>query len=256
MRLQLAAPLLVAFLLAMARAGAWILVAPPFAGRLLPTQVKTGLAAALALAAAPRLAAHPVPLEAAPLVGAAALQVTVGLALGLSTLILLSAAQAAGELIDLAGGFSAAQALDPLTNLSASVFGRFYQLLATTVLFVIGGHLVLVRGFLASFAAVGLSAPALGELSRVLLRDLAMFLVAALEIAGPLLAALFLTDIVLGLLSRAAPQLNVFSLGFALKIAMTLLLAGVALTSLPGEVGSLLEHALRAGAAILRALGG
>ena len=81
------------------------------------------------------------------------------------------------------------------------------------------------------------------------------FFTAAIEIAAPLLAALFLAEISLGLLSRAAPQLNVFVLGFPLKILLTLLLAGLALPLLPDAVSSLLEHTLRAGGSVVRAFG-
>ena len=256
MKVELASGLLVGFLLATARAAAWLLVAPPFSNRMVPTQVKVGLAAALGLAAAPKLAARGVPLETGALLGAAVLQVAIGLALGFVTQVLFSAVQAAGELVDLFGGFTIAQAYDPFSNATASVFGRFYQLLSIVLLFAIDGHLLLVRGFLDSFAAFGLSSDDLGDLARLLTHSLGLLFVAAIEIAGPLLAALFLAEVMLGLLSRAAPQMNVFSLGFPFKILLTLLLAGVTLPLLPQAVSSLLHDALRSTAALARALGG
>ena len=72
-----------------------------------------------------------------------------------------------------------------------------------------------------------------------------MFL-AAIQIAGPLIAILFLTDLVLGLLSRVAPPLNVFSLAFPAKILLTLGILGTALFTLPRSVASLAEHAVTA----------
>lgn len=257
MTLELAPGLVVGFVLAAVRAAAWLFVSPPFNTRLVPTQVKVGFAAALALATAPRLSATPVPVDVVPLVTAALAQVGVGLALGFVCLLLFSAVQAAGDLIDLFGGFTIAAAYDPLSLHQSSVFGRLYQLTATVLLFAIDGHLLLVRGFVASFDAVPAGGLALGGgLSELLTRGLGLLFVSALEIAGPLLVALFLADAVLGLLSRAAPHLNVFALGFPFKILLTLLLAGFALPLLPGAVSGLVGQAVRAGADAVRALGG
>jgi flagellar biosynthetic protein FliR len=164
--------------------------------------------------------------------------------------------QAAGELIDLFGGFTVAPAFDPLSNAQSSTFGRFYQLLAVTLLFVINGHILLVRGFMTSFEAINATSPRLENLSGNLASAVALFFLAAIEIAAPLLAALFLAEVALGLLSRAAPQMNVFLIGFPFKILLTLLLGGLALPLLPGSVESLLGQAMRHGANITRAFTG
>jgi flagellar biosynthesis protein FliR len=229
------------YLLALVRATAWVFVMPPFASRAVPRQVKVGLAAALALALGPSLAKHAVPLEAGPLVGAAMLQALAGLALGFLGVVVFAAFQAAGELIDTFSGFSIAAALDPISGVQANVFGRFYQLLATTLLFATNGHLLVVRGFLTSFDAAPLTSVSLETLASVLIDNVGMFFVAAVEIAGPLLAALFLAEVCLGLLTRAAPQMNVFILGLPLKILLTLSLAGMAIPLLPGALDSLIK---------------
>ena len=254
MDLTLSPGLLVGFVLAAVRAAAWLFVSPPFNTRLVPTQVKVGLAAALALVTAPRLGTSEVPTEVVPLVVAALVQVGVGVVLGFVGLLLFSAVQAAGDLIDLFGGFTIAAAYDPFSLSQSSVFGRLYQLVAVVLLFAIDGHLLLVRGFVTSFDAVPATGLALGDLSDLLTRGLGVFFLAALEIAGPLLAALFLAEVVLGLLSRAAPHMNVFALSFPFKILLTLLLASVALPLLPGAVSGLLGQVLRAGADAVRAI--
>ena len=78
-----------------------------------------------------------------------------------------------------------------------------------------------------------------------------MFL-SAIQIAGPLIAVLFCADIGLGLLSRVAPSLNAFSLGFPVKILLTLGGAGLAMTMLPQSVGSIVDKAVKA---VLAAIG-
>ena len=255
MTIELAPQALTGFLLVMVRAIAWIVVAPPFSMRAIPVQVKIGLAAALALAAGPKMAPASVALETVPLIGATLTQVAIGLMLGFLTMMFISAVQAAGEMIDLFGGFSISSAFNPLSDSSAGVFGRFYHLLALTLLFAINGHLLLIKGFLTSFDAVPLSGVAFRDLSGVFIDTVGQFLLAAVEIAAPLLAVLFLAEIGLGLLSRAAPQMNIFALGFSLKILVALGLAGLAIPVLPGAVTSLLEGALRTGGAALRGLG-
>lgn len=229
------------YLLALVRATAWVFVMPPFSQRSVPRQVKTGFAAALALVLGPRLAEHAVPLEAGPLLEAAILQALAGLALGFLGVVIFAVFQAAGEFIDTFSGFSISAAFDPSSGVQANVFGRFYQLLAVTLLFAIDGHLLVVQGFLTSFEAAPLTSVSLESLAGVLVDNVGMFFLAAIEIAGPLLAALFLTEVCLGLLTRAAPQMNVFILGLPLKIIMTLSLAGMAIPLLPDALSTLLR---------------
>ncbi len=247
MTLSIDSTLLVGYVLAMARAGAWIAVAPPFNARFVPIRIKAGFAAALALALGPRLAEQTVPLDTAPLIGAMVLQVAAGAALGFLAHLLFAAFQSAGSVIDLFGAFSIAQAFDPVSGVQTSVFGRFYALVASVLLFATGGHLLLVRGFLTSFEALPISGFQSDRLAEVFTADLSTFFLAALEIAAPLVAALFLTDVALGLLSRAAPEMNVFLLGLPLKVFVTISLVSVVIPVFPGTVSHLTDTAVRHG---------
>jgi flagellar biosynthetic protein FliR len=238
------------FLLALVRATAWVFVCPPFGTRMIPTPVKIGLAAALTVALGESVTDLAVPLEAGPLIGAAALQLFAGLTLGFIGVLLFAAFQAAGSFVDLFGGLGAAQLYDPMSQATSSVFGRFYQLLATVLLFALDGHLLLVRGFLTSFEASPTGLPGTGDLAGGMVEGLGMFFVAALEIAAPLLAALFLADIALGLLARSAPDLNVFLVGLPGKLLLTLSLVGLTLPLLPRAVESLTETVVGAGTSL------
>jgi flagellar biosynthetic protein FliR len=234
------------FLLAMVRAVAWVFTCPPFGTQFVPTTVKLGLAGALTVAMGPHLEDMAVPLDAGHLVGAAVLQVFAGVALGFIGILLFSSFQAAGSFIDLFGGFTVAQLYDPLTQQTTSVFGRFYQLLAMVLLFATGGHLLLVRGFLDSFAAAPLTVPDAGRLGDGLAQGIGHFFLAALEIAAPLLGALFLADVAIGLLARAAPDMNVFLLGLPVKLLLTLSLVGATIVLLPGAVAGVTDDVVRA----------
>ena len=94
--------------------------------------------------------------DSATLLKLVLLQTMTGLILGFLTQILFSAIQGAGQLIDTFGGFTLSMAMDPFGNNQSSQFGRFYQLIATTLLFVTNGYLLLIKGFMTSFQVVPL----------------------------------------------------------------------------------------------------
>jgi len=262
MTLQLAPGLLISFLLALVRASTWLSISPPFNTRTLNVRVRVGLAAGLAMFVAPNLApataasASQLPVSTVAFIGSVVLQAFTGMVLGFLTLFMVAAVQAAGALIDITGGFTISTAYDPLLNNQTSVIGRFYNLLAVTLLFATNAYLLLIKGFLTSFEAVPLSSSSLTALAKLLVNDLGTFLVSAVEIAGPMVAVLFLAEVVLGLLARAAPQMNIFALGFPLKILLVLLLLGSMLPLLPNALSNLIEHALREGNTLLRSATG
>jgi flagellar biosynthesis protein FliR len=90
------------------------------------------------------------------------------------------------------------------------------------------------------------------SLAKLLTGDIALFFVSALEIAAPLLAALFLAEAALGLLARAAPQMNIFQLGLPVKILVTLTLAGLALPLLPDAVSGMTNQIVKQGLGFIR----
>jgi flagellar biosynthetic protein FliR len=242
MTLQIGTANLVAFLLCALRIAAWLEISPPFATSGTPRLVRLMLAAGVALAVTGDSLPHAPAAEFGPLVTSAVEQLFIGAALGFLTRLLFSAVEAAGSLIDLAGGFSLAFAYDPLSATNTSVFGRFYGVLATTLIFATNAHLVILQGFLRTFSSLPLDGTlSLSQLDQTLVHGVTAMFVAALQIAAPLLAVLFLADVALGLLSRISPQLNVFQVSFPLKIMLTLGLVGTGFATMPRiitELGS------------------
>jgi flagellar biosynthetic protein FliR len=244
---------LVVFLLVLIRVGTWLWITPPFGGRMVPVTVRILASVALALPlTAPALAAtDSVPSGAGELAWAAVQQVVIGAALGLACLTLISAVQSAGALVDLFGGFSISQAYDPMLVQQSSVMARIYQLTAGVLLLVTGAHLLLLQGFAATLDVLPVDGSLdLAATATALTSSLTTLMVSALQIAGPLIGIAFLTDVALGLMTRVAPALNAFSLGFPLKIGVTLLLVALAVPMLPPAVVGLSEDAVRAMAAI------
>ena len=244
MGIELAMPTLLGLLLGSVRSAAWLLVSPPFATRTIPGTVKAMFAVALALPVAAQIGPAIPQLSTGALISAVVLQVVTGAALGFVTYLLFAAIQAAGDLIDLFGGFTLAQAYDPMSMSQSSIFGRFHQLLGLTLLFVTDAHLVIVAGFLRSYEAIPVTeGVAMDVTADALLDGISQFFLAALEIAGPMVVVLFLADVALGLLTRVSPQLNAFALGFPIKIFLTLALIGFTFPLLPGVVEGLSDTA-------------
>lgn len=257
--MQLTFPLAVieVVMLAGVRIAAFLVVAPPFANKSVPGTVKAMLAMGLGLAIAPR-AARAAAEAGTPAGGSIAsgtgafigdllLQVLVGAALGFVVAMVFSAVQSAGSMIDLFGGFQLASAFDPMSMTNGAQWSRLYQLTTIVLLFASNAYQVMIAGLARTFDALPLgSGLDLAALAHTLTTGLTDMFVAALQIAGPLIAVLFLADAGLGLLTRVAPALNAFALGFPLKILLTLTLGVTAYLALPNVVAALTDSSISA----------
>ncbi len=240
--MEVPATLILTVLLGAARAGAFLVIAPPFASRAIPRQVKALLSVAIALPVVPATQGRVPVADTAAVVSALVLQIITGAALGFVCLLIFTAVSAAGDLLDVFGGFSLTFAQDPLMQTGNAVWGKAFQLIAVTLLFTSGGYLVVLQGFLRSFDAVPLDGGLdLTTLASVLTGGLGQLLLSALQICAPLLAVLFLADVGLGLLTRVAPALNAFSLAFPFKILLTMVMVGTTIAGLPTVVENLTD---------------
>lgn len=245
MKIALDAAAISAFALALIRATVFLLFAPPFNTKSIPLSVKAGLAAALSIAVVPQIPTATLSLDAAPFAAAILTQAIVGLVMGVIMMMVMSAVQSAGAIIDVFAGFSLAALYDPLADTTSSVFGRFYQLIATTLIFATNAHLLIVRGFFDSFRVIPANAYQPKVIARILTVNLGQLFIAALEIAGPVVACLFLTELTMGLLARAAPSLNVFALAFPVRVGVTLLVVALAVPLLSPAVSNLVDLGIR-----------
>ena len=250
MDLQIPTSTLIGFSLALVRATAFIAICPPFNSPAVPVRVRVGLATGIALAIAGPLGASAAPdvLEIGPYLFALLTQALAGVAFGFCIYVLFAAVQGAGELIDLQIGFSLGAVLDPLSGVNAAPIGRFHQVLAIGILFAINGHVLVIRGFLRSVEAVPSGTIDFESFGQELIGLLRTFMIAIVEIGLPVLAALFLTEVALGLIGKAAPQLNVLVIGFAAKTFVAIGLLALTVALLPTQMESLLMQSIRAGA--------
>jgi flagellar biosynthetic protein FliR len=236
---------LIAFLLALVRAAAWMIAMPAFSDlKVIPPTALAGTAAGLAVLAAPSIPTSMLPTDTPGLIGAIVLQALTGLAMGYVVNLLFQSFTAAGAVLDLAGGLNLPGAIDPLSLNQTPMIGQFYQQVALLLLFGTGGYLDIVAGFIHSFSLRGFSLQATSTVATVAIADLSTLFTSSLEMAGPILLVLFATQIALALLSRAAPQVNVFLLGMPLQVFLTLSLVAVSVSVFPSFLTGVVQHAL------------
>lgn len=234
-----------AALLAVVRTTAFIVIAPPFSYNAFPLRIKGMLALGLGLAMTSRVAAGHQESGTGEFVVSVLLEIVTGAALGFLVYLVFATVQSAGSLIDLFGGFSMAQAFDPQAMVNGAQFTRLFQMTALALLFASDGYQLIIGGLARSFDAVPLGgALDLTHPVQVMAGSVMEMFIAAVQIAGPLLVVLFLADAGLGLLTRVAPALNAFALGFPLKIMLTLSLGGLVVIGLGPTVAALVTTAM------------
>ncbi|WP_300682379.1 flagellar biosynthetic protein FliR [Nocardioides sp.] len=238
---------IMAFLLASVRIVAWLMVAPPFNTRSVPTMAKVVLAVSLAFVVSGTIADDRLPATTPELLLTAFNQVLIGVAMGFVMQLLFTAVSLAGTLIDNFGQFAMVAAFDPLSMNTNSVFGRLYTWLATVLLLVSGAHVLIIGGLLKTFEFLPLDgSPDLGSWQTVLMTAFRMLMTMSLQIALPLMAVFFIADLSLALLTKVAPALNAMSIMFPAKIGLTLLLVGASFPMLPTVIDKLTTYALDA----------
>ena len=233
-------------LLATVRMTAFLVVAPPFAHQAFPGRIKAMLGVGLGLAVTQRLTAGYTARDTAGFFTGVVLELVTGLVLGFLVMLVFAAVQSAGSLIDLFSGFQMAQAFDPQMMVNGAQFTRLLQMAALALLFSSDGYQLVIGGLTGSFTALPLAGGIdLAQPVQAMTSAVTGMFLAAVQIAGPLLVVLFLADVGLGLLTRVAPALNAFSLGFPLKIMLTLALAGFLFLALPRIVSTLAGQAAK-----------
>ena len=236
----------VAFFLALLRATAFLYFCPPFSNNMIPFLAKVGIGAGLAMAAVPSVSHDPLPLSLPSLVGALLVQIAVGALIGFVVQLFVGAVQGAGSMVDQFSGLNLPPAIDPLSLDQSPLLARMYEWMATVLIFVSGAFLILAQGFVRSFAVIGTTVPEhdMQQLPTFLSSDLVSFFAASAEIAAPLVAVVFVAQILLGLLAKSAPQANVFVLGFPLQILLVLGGLGLAMVALPSDVTNLVTRSM------------
>lgn len=219
------------FLLVWIRILGLFLTAPFFNSRLIPILTKIGFSFLLGVIIFPTVMTQK---AETPVLGFYILsllaELFLGLVLGFITNLVFSALQIAGEIIDFQMGFGFVNVVDPLSQFSSSVMGQFYLTVALLYYLGIGGHHLSIRGIAYSFQVIPLGTFTLqSEMFSSFLNLFQEVMVIALQLGAPVMAALFLSNFTLAIISRAIPQMNVFIVGLPLNIGVGFFLSLITL---------------------------
>lgn len=220
------------FVLSLGRTSAWMAASPLFSANGIAGVGRLAFAIALALLATPIGMGEVPPDTLSAFLTVLGGQIALGLVMGWVTGLALAVFQSAGTIIDMTSGFSVGSLLDPSTGVRAAIMSRFFTVAFLALFFATNAHLIVVGGFVRSFRASPVTEmPLLGaENVAMAARSMSDLMVAALEIAAPVLAALLIAEAALALAARFVPQANVFVLGLPLKL-------GIATTGVASLVG-------------------
>lgn len=233
---------LAAFVFPMARILALVATAPVLGNRGVPARIRLGLGLALTLVIAPL--AGPIPdISPSSWEGLLILvqQIVIGTAMGLAMRVAFAAVDMAGELIGLQMGLGFANFFDPTQGSNAPVVAQFMGLLAILFFLALNGHLLIISTLAQSFSVLPIGADLFGAQAAysVVTWGGRMF-ESGLTLALPVVAALLIANLTLGVLTRTAPQLNIFAVGFPITLMLGFFMLALVLPYLTAPLEKLL----------------
>jgi flagellar biosynthetic protein FliR len=234
------------------RVSGLMLFAPFFGSAVIPPRIKVVLVIAITAVLYPVYSPHlqAVTMSHWPVLVAS--ETVVGIAMGIATNIVFEAAQMAGQVLSVQMGYSLVNILDPSTQVESTVIAFFHQSLAMLIFLGLDVHHWILRAVAHSFQYLPPGSATLNPLFvQALLHEGAIVLVLGIQIAAPVLSATLLTDIVLGLMGKASPQMPLMLLGPAVKSMLGVTILGVTMRFWPhlfeqyfSESIAYLEHVL------------
>ncbi|MCH6266814.1 flagellar type III secretion system protein FliR [Bacillus sp. FJAT-50051] len=247
------------FLLIFVRITTFMMTAPIFSGQQIPATYKIGFSAVLALLCTGAADSYQPIVENGILYLLLLKEIIVGLVLGMAAAFLFYSIQFAGQLLDFQIGFSMANLFDPTFETSTQLTGRFKNILAILFLLATDGHHLLIQGILASFDWVPLQAmlPSWmdGRISTFLLECVQQLFMIGFMMAIPIIGALFVVDVGLGILAKIVPQMNIIAIFPPIKILMHFLMYILVLPSFFYLLKILFENMFNSMHSILKIMG-
>lgn len=245
-------PILVLGALAVARIAPILWMVPFLGGKTLPAEARIALAVVLTVLLFPALATDlgAVPTSPIAIVALLLKEVLVGAAMGLVTALPFAALEMSGRLVDTVRGANLAEVLDPHSGQRTSPLGELHLLLGVAVFLLVGGHHAFLRTLAESFTSTPvLSFPeahpaTVGAFAQGVARLGAAALATAIGLAGPAIVAILATEVALGILNRAAPQMGAYFVGMPLRAAAGLAAAALTVALLLPALRTHASHAL------------
>jgi flagellar biosynthesis protein FliR len=220
--------------------------APVFSSRAIPMRAKVALAFFVALAAQASFPDMPIiGFDDPGVFGVVLQQVGVGLAIGFAVRLVFSAVELAGEVVGFQMGLNFASFFDPTMNAQASAVARFFGQMTSLLFLVMNGHIMLLLAITRSLHAFPVDQSFLVTVGQMKLHKLgAEIFASALWIALPMIGMLMFANLALGIISRVAPQMNIFSIGFPITLVVGLVGIAVTLPMLDQPFMALMERTI------------
>jgi len=235
-----------AFIWPLTRILGLIAAAPLFGNVSVPATIKIAFGALLALMVAPNLHNFPA-VDPMSLAGLLILtqQLVIGLAMGFAMRIVFAGVEMAGEVISLTMGLGFATFFDPQSQGRSSAISQFLSLLILMFYLAANVHLMMIAALFDSFNTLPIAAGPLGAHSMQTLAAWGGIIFSAgVQLSLPIVAALLITNAALGILTRAAPQLNIFGIGFPIALGAGFIMISLALPYLASPFGRLLQDGI------------
>jgi flagellar biosynthetic protein FliR len=242
------------FFLVLARISPLFALAPLFSSKSVPGRVRGIVAVGLAIGLTPVVTKGvELPADAIGIAGLIAKELVIGAAFAYVIAALFAALEVAGSFLDTLIGFSFGGLVDPITGNQSAVLARMYSLIGVVIFIAIGGDTWVIRGLAETYEVVGIDQwPAVDTMVAGAATAFATIFLSAIQIAGPVVLALILTDAAFGVVSRVVPQLNVFAVGFPAKVTVGLVLLGVTLPFVGGWLADELQRSVEQALQTLR----
>ena len=230
---------LLAFVMVLTRISAFFMVLPVFGWRSIPVRIKVGLTVLLAIffSIITPLAIEPKRVSVLEAVLLIANEATYGLALGLVAAIVFSAVKLSGRIIERQMGLAMAQVLDPLTGERTQPLGSLLEMIFIILFLSANGHHLLLLIISKSYEAFPAgSIPTVPVLTAGVIKAGSAMLIASLKLAAPMLAAFLLLMVVLAVLARIVPEMNILFISLPLRVGLGLLTVTIFLPFINGFV--------------------
>lgn len=220
------------FVLILMRVGGMLMTSPIFSHRSIPKRIALAMSLGLAVVLVPVFASTPIPQtdNIFDLLILCMKEIFTGVIIGFVFSLIFMGTRLAGSIVGYQIGFAMVNVMDPNSTNPVSIIGEVWFLLATLIFLVINGHHVILSGLVDSFKIVplGMATPS-GSVGEWVLKYSSFAFVLAVKFAAPVMMTVFLAEVAMGVLARTMPQMNIFIVGFPLKIFTGLLLVGISL---------------------------
>lgn len=251
--------LLVAWLYPLARILSFVMTAPLFSSRAVPARTRLALGIAVTFAIASAMPEQSTAIQPGTWIGLGIFiqQIVIGMALGFTMRAVLAAVDIAGDLIGLQMGLSFATFFDPNTSAQTAVVGEWLGLLSSLTFLALNGHLLMIDVLAHGFQLAPIGATVVtGKVWTIAAQLGTVVFASGVMIALPVIATLLITNIALAVLTRTAPQLNLFSLGFPITSTIGYLVLIAMLGSLAPALQAIYDNGFELIALMTKSFGG